>query len=277
MATAAIALAGCGTPRPKLLPPAPPLRSATLEELVASFNQNADAIHSMTLKLSLSAKADKTSYPNVSSYLLAQKPSYIRIWGSMTLLGKLFDMSSNGTTFELSLPPRNQFIEGINSVIPEHVSNPLDKLRPQVILNALLINPIPPSDQVALDPDAPARSYSVLVLAHTSDGRLRLERRITISRIDLLPSAQVIYDGDGVHSTRATYQNFTIRNNIPVPTLIAIDRPVESYSIHMKVSPSGIAINTPFATPHPFELLPPAGSTIIKLSAAGSGTHSTRR
>ncbi|MGH9417139.1 MAG: hypothetical protein ACRD01_10975 [Terriglobales bacterium] len=268
VAALTLATAGCGTPRSVPLPPSPPLRSATLQQLVASFNQNASAIESLTLKLDLSAKAGKKHY-KIGTYLLMQKPANIRIWGSVTLLGKLFDMASNGSHFELSLPYYNQFIEGLNNVIPEHVSNPLEKLRPQVILNALLINPIPASAEVALDPDAPEGSYEVLVLLHADDGRLRLKRRIRISRLDLLPRGQVIYDGDGIHETRATYDKFTTRDNIPVPTVLTIERPAEGYSLKMKLSPAGIAVNQPFATPNPFQLTPPSGSTIIKLSENG--------
>lgn len=258
----ALLAAACGR-RPRPLAPAAPLRSATLAQLVSSFNQDADAIHSMSLKLDLSAQAGKYKYPKITAYLLIRKPSDIRLWGTFTFLGKLFDMASNGQQFELSLPTRNQFIIGRNNVIPEKASNPLEKLRPQVILNALLTNAIPAGDSVALDPGAPAATYQVLVLSRAGDHRQRLLRRITFSRYDLLPHRQDIYDGDGIHLTEANYNNFTIRDNLPIPTDITIVRPVEGYSLRLHLVPTGITLNQPFTAPNTFQLSAPPGAAVI--------------
>lgn len=264
------AAAGCATRRPPLKPPAAHLQSATLAELVTSYNRNANAIRTMTLKLELTAKAGDKKYPRVSAYLLTEKPSSIRIWGTFTLVGRLFDMASNGARFELNLPTRNQFIEGRNNIIPAVTKNPLEKLRPQVILNALLINPIPAADRVALDPSAPATDYQVLVLEPGLDGEQRLARRITFSRLDLLPHAQVIYDQDRL-STHASYGDYTMVDQIPVPQDLTIERPVESYGLRLQVVKGGVKLNQPFTDPSTFELNAPAGSTVLELSDTGSG------
>lgn len=260
----ALLAAACGR-RPQPLPPTAPLRSATLPELVSSFNANAHAIQTMSLKLNLSAKTGKHKSPKITAYLLIRKPGDIRLWGTFTLVGKLFDMASNGQHFELSLPTRNQFFVGLNDVIPAKASNPWEKMRPQVILNALLTNPIAPGDDVALDPGAPPATYQVLVLADQIDHQQRLERRITFSRYDLLPHRQDIYDGDGIHFTRATYSDYTIRNNLPIPTKIVIERPVEGYTLELQLNPSAIVLNRPFTAPNTFQLTPPPGAAIITL------------
>ncbi|MGH9466017.1 MAG: hypothetical protein ACRD1Y_01555 [Terriglobales bacterium] len=254
--------AACGHRQPPH-PPSQPLRSATLQQLVTTFNQDARAIHSMSLKLNLSARAGKHKYPKISAYLLIRKPGDIRLWGTFTLIGKLFDMASNGQVFQLSLPTRNQFIVGRNSVIPKKVSNPLQKLRPQVILNAMLTHPISATAEVALDPGAPPDTYQVLVLETQADHEQRLVRRITFSRYDLLPHRQQIYDGDGIHLTSATYNNYTVRDNLPIPTAITIERPVEGYTLNLQLLPAGITINKPLTAPHTFELTPPAGAAVI--------------
>lgn len=259
------ALASACAGRPKPLPPAAPLRSASLTELVSSFNANASAIHTMSLKLNLSARSGKHKYGKFTAYLLIQKPDDIRLWATITLLGKLFDMASDGQRFELSLPSRNQFFVGRNDVIPAKAGNPLEQMRPQVILSAMLTNAIPDDAVIALDPGAPPATYQVLVLAPTSDHQQRLERRITFSRYDLLPHRQEIYDPDGVHLTQATYNNFTIRNNLAIPTDITIDRPVEGYSLHLQLLASGITLNQPFTVPNTFQLLAPPGAAVIQL------------
>lgn len=268
MLAALLALAGCGTPPPAPQPPAFSLQTASLEQLVARFNQAANAVQTMSLKLDLTAKSGNKKYPSVSAYLLTQKPDSLRIWGSFTLLGRLFDMASDGTDFELSLPTRNQFIIGKNQVIPAHSAHPLETLRPQVILNALLINPIGPQLHVAFDPDEDATDYDVLVLAPGSGGVDRLLRRITFSRYDLLPHRQVIYDGDDIHATRATYSHYVLAGIVPVPKDMTIERPVEDYSLRLQVQSNGIVLNRPFPDPHTFVLQPPPGSTIIHLGGA---------
>ncbi|MFI5267945.1 MAG: hypothetical protein ACHQ7M_11270 [Chloroflexota bacterium] len=251
-------------------PPAAALLSSGLEPLVAGFNRNASAIQTMSLKLQLTARAGKKKYNRIGAFLLTRKPAGIRLWGTVPLLGRLFDMASNGTEFELSIPSRSKFIEGQNDVIPEHVSNPFELLRPQIILNALLINPVASTEQIALDPSAGPGTYDVLVLQTSADSFDHLARRITFSRLDLLPHRQVLYDRDGVHQTIATYDHFTVRNNVPIPTDITISRPLEGYALHLQLDPSGIVLNQPFTDPNTFQLTPPPGATVIKLSAAGS-------
>ena len=261
---------GCGARPGAPRPPTVPLQSATLSQLVASYNRSASAIQTMSLKLELTAKVGKKSYPRVNAFLLTQKPTSIRIWGTFTIIGRLFDMASDGTHFELSLPTRSQFIVGENNLIPPTAASPLAKLRPQVIRNALLINPIPSDQHVALDPDTNPSEYEVLVLRPGNDGVEHLRRRIFFSRLDLLPHRQVIYDGDQVHETRAAYSRFTLRNGIPIPADITVQRPVEGYSLRLQIASNGITLNVPFTVPHTFELQPPAGSTIIKISADGA-------
>lgn len=219
----------------------------------------------MSLKLVLTARAGKHKYSAVNGYLLTEKPANIRIWGTFTLLGRLFDMASDGENFELSLPTRNQFIVGRNDASPGPVKNPLENIRPQIIRNALLINPIAPQERAALDPAAAEDTYDVLVLAAGPDGTDRLVRRITFSRTDLLVHAQVIYDADGVHATHAVYDHYTLVDSIPVPTRMTIARPKDDYSLALQVAKNGVVLNRPFPQPNTFQLVPPAGATVIHL------------
>ena len=263
--------AGCGARKVIPVAPAPALESASVRQLVGDFNRDADAITRMQLKLKLTARAGSHKYTSVTAYLLTQKPSSIRMWGTFTLVGKIFDMASNGDSFELSIPTYNQFYTGLNNVIPAVTGHPLETMRPQVILNALLINPIAPGDHVALDPGSGPAEYELLVLRPGAGGVDRLVRRITFSRYDLLPHAQVLYDSDGVHATMATYSDFTLSDGIPVPQDINIERAVEGYALRLQIVKGGITLNQPFSGPDPFTLKPSAGATIRKLSAAAPG------
>jgi hypothetical protein len=257
-------LAACGG-RPRPLLPHAALRSATLQQLVDRFNQVAGAVTSLSLKMDLTARAGKHKYPGVAAFLLVRKPSSIRLWGNFTLIGRLFDMASNGQRFELSLPSRNEFLEGRNDYVARQVKNPLENLRPQVILNALLINPIALGQNVALDPNAPVADYDVFVLQPGPGGFDRLLRQITFSRYNLLPIRQVIEDADGIHTTVATYSHYIARQGVPIPLRMTITRPIEGYTLTLKLDRKAIAVNVPFTVPHTFTLQPPRGSTIVHL------------
>ncbi len=220
----------------------------------------------MSLKLTLTAAAGKKKYPGVNSFLLTESPASIRVWGTFTLVGRLFDLASDGENFELSLPTRNQLIVGKNNVIPPDPEHPFNTLRPQVIRNALLINPIADGLHVAFDPDESPDTYDVLVLAPGRNQVDTLRRRITFSRVDLLPRRQVIYDGDGVHATRATYGHYITVSGVAVPLQMTIERPVEGYTLRLQVNSSGIVLNRPFPAPNTFTLAQPPGSTLTKLA-----------
>ncbi|HXR96736.1 MAG TPA: hypothetical protein VN709_02730 [Terriglobales bacterium] len=263
--TLALFSTACGSGA-SVAPPTAPLQSASLDQLVSAFNQRADAIHTMSLKLTLTATSGKKKYPGVNSFLLTESPASIRIWGTFTLVGRLFDMASDGENFELSLPTRNQFIVGKNNVIPPDPEHPLNTLRPQVIRNALLINPISSSLHVAFDPDEDPDTYDVLVLAPGHNQVDTLLRRITFSRYDLLPSRQVIYDGDGIHATRATYGQYLTVAGIAVPLAMTIERPVEGYTLRLQVNSKGVVLNRPFPDPNTFTLSQPPGSTLTRLA-----------
>lgn len=265
---AALFSAGCAA-RPALVRPSAPLQTASLEQLVAAFNHNADAVQTMSLKLELTARVGKVPKPRVGGYLLTEKPSNIRIWGGVPLLGREFDMASNGTDFELSIPGRSKFYEGKNAVIPDNVGSPLEKLRPQIILNALLTNSIDGGDHTLIDPDSKTDEYDLLVLHTGADSQDRVVRDIAISRTDLLPKRQILYDADGYHTTVASYGNFVVHDGIPFPTDITIARPADAYSLHLQIDKGGITINQPFSGPNPFVLTPPSGYSVIRLSANG--------
>lgn len=273
----AVTLSGCGVlwSRHKVARlPQIPLKSATLQQLVAQLDHEATSIHTLDAKVLLMASTGGprsgtvTEYKDIVAYLLVRKPAYIRLLGQFSIFGTVFDMASNGQTFRLSIPPKNQFFVGHNDVIPEHVKNPLEKLRPQVILDALLINPILPGQQVAAMNDfSVARAqYTMLVLSPGADGVAHVVRKIVFSRYDLEPKEEVVYEANGSVATDVQFGEFVPVEGIPFPAQIVIHRPLDEYSIRMLVQ--HITFNRPLS-PEQFVLRPPAGSKIIHLSANG--------
>ena len=80
-------------------------------------------------------------YHDVRGFILLKKPSMLRLLGQAPVVRtNIFDMVSNGDEFRLSLPIQNKFVIGKTSV--QHpAKNALENLRPQHILQALLVPP----------------------------------------------------------------------------------------------------------------------------------------
>lgn len=252
-----------------------PMKTATVEQLVNIFNHEASGIQTMNAKVDLVASTGGvrtgtvTQYRDIVAYLLVRKPSDIRLVGQFSLIGTLFDMASDGTHFQLNLPTRGQFIVGQNNVIPEHTKNPLEKLRPQVILQALLINPIGNSEKVAAMNDNAETSaeYTLLVLHPGTDGVIHLERKIIFSRYDLLPRRQIIYDDNGFVATQASYGQYFDVQGVQMPTDVVIERPEEEYSLRLTMKK--VTLNQPLGS-EKFRLVQPPNTKLVRLSKNGT-------
>jgi hypothetical protein len=245
--------------------------------LIAILNREANAINTLSAKIDLVASTggahsgEVTDYHDITAYLLVRKPENIRLIGQLPIVGTLFDMASNGQQFELNIPGRNRFYVGQNNVVPKQTKNPLERLRPQVILQALLINPIPPGSHViAMHDDSDVRAeYSLVVESETPPDRAdgvyidHVRRKVTFSRYDLLPKEQLIYDTDGNVATRAQYSHFQTVSGVEIPWELDIERPAEEYSIHFTIMQ--ITLNTQLADDK-FTIQAPQGSQVVRVS-----------
>ena len=115
-----------------------PLRTATKAELVTAYDQLAHAVTSINAGVTMQLTAASsytgviTQYHQVDGFLLAQRPSSIRVIGQAPVIGtNIFDMVSDGKTFQIFVPSRNQFLTG-----PAHLQKPSEKpvenLRPRI-------------------------------------------------------------------------------------------------------------------------------------------------
>lgn len=277
LGTILLASTGCGflSTRHKVAKlPQAPMKTATLQQLVDIFNHQTNGIVTMNAKVDLVASTGGartgtvTQYRDIIAYLLVRKPSNIRLKGQFSLIGTLFDMASDGTNFQLDLPTKGQFIVGQNDVVPEHVKNPLERLRPKVILQALLINPIASNETVAAMNDNADTSaeYTMLVLRPDDSGIVHLVRKIIFSRYDLLPRRQVIYDDRGYVATQASYGQYSLVQGVEIPQEIVIERPEEEYSLRLAIQKVTLNQSLSSAT---FHLAPPPNAKVIRLSRNG--------
>jgi outer membrane lipoprotein-sorting protein len=148
----AVLICGCAVSRKTVVKPANPpakLLTAIKDDLLGRYNQQAQSVTSLNAGLSMKLTAGSTysgvieQYHEVNGFILAAKPANIRVIGQAPVVAKnIFDMVSNGEKFDIYIPSKNEFIEGPDN-LTRQASKPIENLRPQHLVDALLWEPIP--------------------------------------------------------------------------------------------------------------------------------------
>jgi len=267
-----------------------PLKQATEAELVGRINSEAAKIKTLSASVDISTavggwtKGKVTQYQSISGYILVRKPQMLRMIGLLPVVhNRAFDMVSNGQTFELSIPAKNRFIVGRNDVTTHNTNQPQENLRPQHILDALLLHEIDPSDEIAvlensyeaaIDPKKKKEVQQpdyVITVIHRGDAGWYLSRKIVFSRTDLEPHEQIIYDKNGYIASDVHYGRFTEHDGMEFPSDIDIWRPQEEYAIDLTVRK--LTLNQPLADEQ-FALEQPTGAQVVHLDVAISNPNS---
>ena len=269
-----------------------PLKSATQQELIDYVSTQAAKIQSMQATVDIDSSAGDpkngriTDYKEIRGYVLARKPALLRMIGLLPIVrNRAFDMVSNGSGFELWIPPKNKFIIGPNEVAKPS-PNPLENLRPQIILDALLFRPVQPDEiavlevrtRVLTDEESEKHlqqsNYILDIIRNgpASEDRY-LSRKIYFNRANLLPYRQLIFNKAGEVQTDAQYTGFKDFGGVRFPTHIMIQRPQEEYTIGLRIIK--LTFNQPL-NPDQFVLPRPPGAQVVRLdgsqpSASNSG------
>ena len=266
------------------------VRSATLEELVSSINQQAAAIQTLNATVDIDTtvggakKGKVTEYQEIRGYILVRKPAQLRMIGLFPVVrNRAFDMVSDAQGFKLSIPSQNKFIVGPPEVTTPS-KNTLENLRPHVIYDALLLHAIDPDNEIAVlenseemvkDPKTKTETsfptYIVDVIHKGAQGWY-LSRKVTFNRTDLLPERQLVYDRTGTLVTQATYEGYQEFDGVKFPAYITIVRPQEEYTIGLHVLK--LKVNEPMKDEQ-FALNQPAGSQLVQLDASGNTAQQT--
>ena len=122
IAAVAVFVGGCSVSTKTAVKPgeAPaPLQGATKEQLVEKYSQLAKGIRSLNAGVTMKLTAGTAytgvieQYHEVKGFILAQKPASIRVIGQAPVIAKnIFDMVSDGQTFEISIPSKHKFVVG---------------------------------------------------------------------------------------------------------------------------------------------------------------------
>lgn len=292
--SAFLPLAGCLLRTHEVVKPSStlPLKEASKEQMIETINNMTARVRSFsaTVDIDTSVSQQKkgkpnryqvTDYPEVSGYVLVRKPDMLRMKGLVPVVrSTLFDMVSNGTTFALSIPTQNKFVVGSNKV-GKPSSQALENLRPQAVMDALLLKEIDPQTEIPVleqrtrmvqDPktrkEVEEADYE-LIISRKEGNDWYLSRKIVFSRVDLLPHRQIIYDLQGAVATDARYDNFTNYQGTLFPSIVQIVRPIENYAIQLSITK--LTLNQPLKDEQ-FSLTQPPGSRLVNLDRKDGNT-----
>src|ERR1700723_3854489 len=166
---------GCAASHKTVVKPgqAPPsaAQTATREQLIERFTHQADSIQTLNAGVAMKLTSGSAysgvieQYHEVNGFILAAKPSSIRVIGQAPVISKnIFDMVSDGKTFEIYIPSKHKFVVGpVNLKLQS--AKPLENLRPQHLGDALLWTPLPHESPVLFEESSESNvQYYVLTV-----------------------------------------------------------------------------------------------------------------
>jgi len=265
------------------------LKSASLQDLVDYINGQAVRVQTVQATVNIDTtvggekKGKVTDYQEIRGYVMARKPSMLRLVGLMPIVrNRAFDMVSDGQDFKLWIPPKNRFVVGRNDLETYNAQQPLENLRPQTIYDSLLLRPIDPATEIAVvrneagyatDPKGhklPEANYVLDVIRKGKQGWF-LSREIVFRRTDLLPHRQLLYDENGDVTTNALYEAYRPENGVNFPWQIEIAWPKEEYDITLTLVK--LDLNQPLADDK-FVLEQPPNVEVIHLDKPANSRSS---
>ena len=260
----------------------PVAKDATREELLEKYNAYAASVKSINATVELKTTSGSKysgliqEYHEVKAFLLAARPANVRMVGQAPVIGKtIFDMASDGQEFHVWLPTKNKFLAG-DVALERNSEKPLENLRPQHLLDALLWPEILKGETVLLEEfnDENARYYVLTVLR--GGYSTEIFRRIWFDRADLNVVRLQSYGPKGALLSDVRYSDWqplsdaapgaTAAANIPhiFPRTLRIDRPHDDYRLDLQVTK--IELNLDLGADR-FQLTQPGGSELVHVTS----------
>jgi outer membrane lipoprotein-sorting protein len=173
-----------------------------------------------------------------TAYILFRKAAAIRVLGKAPVFGTVFDMTSTGPDFKLSLPTKKLFFTGSDSV-PAVSASALENLRPNALLAALLIRPVDlVTERMHLEDDTDVdHSWYILQLARKGPDDTDLpDRSVWFDRLDLRVIRQRIFDNDGLIVSDTKYDKWQLHDGVMFPTHIDASFKKDGYGVVINTS-----------------------------------------
>jgi len=216
-------------------------------------------------------------YHEVNGFLLAARPASIRVIGQAPVISKnIFDMVSDGKTFEISIPSKHKFVTGpVNVRRPS--SKPIENLRPQHLTDALLWAALTTQSTVLFEESSEANvRYYVLTVLRAPTGVNRaadsatdfeIAEKIWFDRADLHLARVEGFAAGGVVGSDVRYSDWQPAGERSYPRQIDIARPGEDYQLAIHINK--LTLNAPLAA-DAFTLKQLAGEDLVRVGEDGS-------
>ncbi|HET7105839.1 MAG TPA: hypothetical protein VFI38_03450 [Candidatus Acidoferrum sp.] len=249
----------------------PVAREASEEDLLDRYNTLARGLKSMDATLELKATAGTKysgvidEYHEVKAFLLASRPYNVRMIGQAPVVGKtVFDMVSDGQTFEVSIPSKNKFLTG-QVALERQSSKPIENLRPQHLVDAVLWPEVRKEEVVLIEEynDENARYYVLTVLR--GGYKSEILRKVWFDRADLRVVRLQAYGPKGALLSDVRYSNWqqvSAGSAEEYPMSIRLERPREEY--HLDLAISKITLNETLEADR-FKLEAPPGAEVVRV------------
>lgn len=259
------------------------LQTATKQDLIARYNALADAVTSLNASVTMTLTAGSAytgvikQYHQVNGFILAQKPSSIRVIGQAPVVGtNIFDMESDGQTFSIFIPSQNKFLTG-PATLERPSAKPIENLRPQHLTDAIFWNAIPAQSPVLFEEasEGPSRYYVLTIIRpaagtsspSTSDD-WEIARKVWFDRADLSVARVETYDAGGKLGSDIRYTGWDTFGTVKYARQIAVNRPANDYSLQIGITK--LTANETI-TPDRLVLQQPPGTELVRVGADAQG------
>jgi outer membrane lipoprotein-sorting protein len=224
--------------------------STPFDQLLRQVDDHYNAIQSMQANVEIATTTGGHLQGQVkeniafSGFIIIGKPNNIRVILLVPVLRSVaLEMVSDGKSFKMNIPPKDCAIVGSDQIINTSQKG-IYSLRPDVILDSMLIRGLADDQVVSLTQDIrvienPKKKndlieepdYDLEFLSRPEGHTARALRVLHISRANLLPYRQDIYNADGKVATQAFYSDYQKFGDINFPTKIEIQRPLDELSL----------------------------------------------
>ncbi len=180
-------------------------------------------------------------YHQITGFILAERPSSIRVIGQAPVVGtNIFDMVSDGETFEIFIPSQNKFIVGPAN-IERPSAKPIENLRPQHLMNAVFLNAIPADAPVLFEQEEQGNSaFYVLTVVRGAGGASpqdwEIASRIWFDRADLSIARVETYDPGGTLVSDVRYRGWDNLGGVRYARQISLERPENDYRLDIGIT-----------------------------------------
>jgi outer membrane lipoprotein-sorting protein len=253
-----------------------PMLQATEPQLIAAYNAQAGAVKTINATVRMTPVAGSAysgviqEYHEVGGFILMARPEMIRIIGQAPLVAKnIFDMVSDGRTFRIFIPSKNQFLVGSTS-LERAAKSPIENLRPQHILEGFFWPELPSGAAVLFEQfDELPDHYYVLTLLRKAGADLEIDRKIWFDRADLHIARVQIYGPVGRLDADIAYSDWESSGGaasdgsaagVLFPRQVVLRRPQQDYQLTVTITKLTLNAAVPAER---FELAQPAGSQLV--------------